>query len=70
MDWNHVQANWTQLKSKIKEQWGMLTDDDLNVIAGRQDQLEGKIRERYGYPKDRVRKEVEDWYNRQRFQLA
>jgi len=39
MDWNRVEGNWKQLKGKVKEQWGKLTDDDLNVIAGRRDQL-------------------------------
>ena len=47
MDWNRVEGNWKQVKGKVKEQWGKLTDDDLDVINGRRDQLEGKIQERY-----------------------
>ncbi len=43
MDWNRVEGNWKQLKGKIKEQWGHLTDDELDKIAGKRDQLEGKI---------------------------
>ena len=43
MDWNRVEGNWKQVKGKIKEQWGNLTDDDLDAIEGRHDQLEGKI---------------------------
>ncbi|MBN8970780.1 MAG: CsbD family protein, partial [Rhizobiales bacterium] len=54
-----------QLKGKIKEQWGKLTDDDLDVINGKRDQLEGKIQERYGYQKDQTKKEIDDWYGRQ-----
>ena len=42
MDWNRVEGNWKQVKGKVKEQWGKLTDDDLDVIAGKQEQLEGK----------------------------
>jgi len=53
------------MKGKIKEKWGKLTDDDLNVIDGKQDQLEGKIQERYGYAKDQARREIDDWYNAQ-----
>lgn len=68
MDWNQVEGNWKMLKGRIKEQWGKLTDDDLDVIAGRRDQLEGKIQERYGYAKDRVRTEIDDWYGRQTWQ--
>lgn len=65
MDWNRVEGNWKQLKGKVKEQWGKLTDDDLDQVAGRRDQLEGKIQERYGIEKDRVRSDVDDWYSRQ-----
>ena len=65
MDWNRVEGNWMQVKGKIKEQWGKLTDDDLDVIAGKRDQLEGKIQERYGKAKDEARREIDDWYNTQ-----
>jgi len=56
MDWNRVEGNWKQVKGKIKEKWGNLTDDDLTSINGKRDQLEGKIQERYGLQKDRVRR--------------
>jgi uncharacterized protein YjbJ (UPF0337 family) len=65
MDLNRVEGNWMQVKGKIKEQWGKLTDDDLDVIAGRRDQLEGKIQERYGKARDEARREIDDWYNSQ-----
>ena len=68
MDWNRVEGSWKQVKGKVKEQWGKLTDDDLNVINGQQDQLEGKIQERYGYAKDQIRRDVENWYNSQKWQ--
>jgi uncharacterized protein YjbJ (UPF0337 family) len=61
MDWNRVEGNWKQFTGKVKEQWGQLTDDDLIVINGRRDQLEGKLQERYGYDKEQVRKNVDDW---------
>jgi uncharacterized protein YjbJ (UPF0337 family) len=54
-------------KAKCKEKWGQLTDDDLDMINGRRDQLEGKIQERYGLVKDQVRKDVDDWYAAQRW---
>jgi uncharacterized protein YjbJ (UPF0337 family) len=65
MDWNRVEGNWKQVKGMVKEQWGKLTDDDLDRIAGKRDQLEGKIQERYGLAKDNVRKDVDSWYERQ-----
>ena len=66
MDWNRVEGNWKQMKGKIKEKWGNLTDDDLTAINGKRDQLEGKIQERYGIAKDQVRKDVDDWYETRR----
>ena len=67
MDWNRVEGNWKQLKGKVKEQWGRLTDDDLDVINGNRDQLEGLIQERYGYAKDQARTEIDNWYNTQQW---
>jgi uncharacterized protein YjbJ (UPF0337 family) len=63
MDWNRIEGNWKQFKGQAKEKWGRLTDDDLDVINGRQDQLEGKIQERYGLAKDQAKKDVEAWFN-------
>lgn len=65
MDWNRVEGNWEQFKGKVKQQWGKLTDDDLDVINGRRQELEGKIQERYGYEADRVRNEIDTWYSSQ-----
>lgn len=62
MDWNRVEGNWKQFKGKAKEQWGKLTDDDLDRIAGKREQLEGKIQELYGMERDRARREIDDWY--------
>ena len=50
------------MKGKIKEKWGNFTDDELDAINGRRDQLEGKIQERYGIAKDQARKDVDDWF--------
>jgi uncharacterized protein YjbJ (UPF0337 family) len=61
MDWNRFEGNWKQFSGTVKEKWGKLTDDDLDVINGRREQLEGKIQERYGIAKDQVRKDVDDW---------
>jgi uncharacterized protein YjbJ (UPF0337 family) len=64
MDWDRIQGNWKQFTGKVKEQWGKLTDDEIDEIAGRRDQLEGKIQERYGLAKDQVRSDVDDWLSR------
>ena len=61
MDWGHVQRMWKQAKAKVQEKWGKLTDDDLALIDGQRDRLEGKIQQRYGFAPDHVHKEVDDW---------
>jgi uncharacterized protein YjbJ (UPF0337 family) len=50
-----------QFTGRVKEKWGKLTDDDLTAINGRRDQLEGKLQERYGWAKDQVRRDVDNW---------
>jgi uncharacterized protein YjbJ (UPF0337 family) len=62
MDWNRVEGNWKQMRGKVKEKWGNLTDDDLDRAAGQRDQLEGIIQKRYGIAKDQARKDVDDWF--------
>ena len=65
MDWDRIEGSWKQSKGRVKEQWGELTDDDLDTINGKRDQLEGKLQERYGYAKDQARKQVDDWISAQ-----
>ena len=65
MDRNRIEGNWKQIKGKVKEQWGKLTDDDLDTINGQREQLEGRIQERYGLQKDLVKQQVDDWWARQ-----
>ena len=67
MDWDRVEGNWKQMKGKVKEKWGNLTDDDLDKIGGRREQLEGVLQERYGIAKDQARKDVDAWFNAQRW---
>jgi len=61
MNWDRIQGNWKQVVGKAKAQWGKLTDDDLDVVAGRREQLAGKIQERYGIAKDEVDQQIADW---------
>jgi uncharacterized protein YjbJ (UPF0337 family) len=57
MNWDQVAGNWKQFKGTVREKWGKLTDDDLDVVAGKRDQLVGKIQERYGITKEAAEKE-------------
>lgn len=64
MNWDRIEGNWLQLKGKTKEQWGKLTDDEFDVIAGRRDQLTGKIQEHYGVAKEEADAQVSAWMSR------
>ena len=57
MNWDQVAGNWKQFKGSVRERWVKLTDDDLDVVAGKRDQLLGKIQERYGITKEEAEKE-------------
>ena len=63
-EWDFVQGNWKQVSGKVKQQWGKLTDDDLAKIAGRREELEGKLQERYGLSKDEIKKQLDDFMTR------
>jgi uncharacterized protein YjbJ (UPF0337 family) len=60
MNWDQIEGSWKQVKGKAKEQWGRLTDDELDQAAGRREQLIGKVQERYGYARDRAESEVDE----------
>ena len=60
MNSDQLQGKWKQMKGSVKERWGKLTDDDLDVIDGKHDQLVGKIQERYGVAKDAAQKQVDE----------
>ncbi|MEP7062074.1 MAG: CsbD family protein [Betaproteobacteria bacterium] len=64
MNWDRIEGNWKQFKGKAKEQWGKLTDDQLDVIAGKRDQLVGKVQESYGVGKDEAEKQVSAFASR------
>ena len=64
MDQDRISGSWKQVKGKLKEQWGKLTDDDLDVIAGRRDQLLGRIQQRHGLAKDEAERELESFERR------
>jgi uncharacterized protein YjbJ (UPF0337 family) len=61
MNWEQIQGNWMNIKGKVKERWGDLTDDDLDRIEGRRDQLVGLVQKQYGIAKELAEKEVKAW---------
>lgn len=64
MNWDVVQGKWQQFKGQVKQQWGQLTDDDLEQAQGDRDRLAGKIQERYGVAKDEAERQLDDFARR------
>jgi uncharacterized protein YjbJ (UPF0337 family) len=59
-------GKWQSLKGQVKQKWGKLTDDDISQIEGNYDELTGKLQQRYGYEKQRVEREINDFVDDQR----
>lgn len=53
-----LKGNWNELKGKIKQAWGDLTDDDLAYEEGKEDELYGRIQQKTGQTKDEIRKKI------------
>ena len=61
MNEDTLKGQWTQIKGRVREQWGKLTNDDLDQIQGRAEQLIGKVQERYGIQRDEAKRQVDDF---------
>jgi uncharacterized protein YjbJ (UPF0337 family) len=61
MNENELKGNWQQVKGKVREKWGKLTDQDLEVIAGKRDQLVGRLRELYGHAEGESERQVKEF---------
>lgn len=61
-----LKGKWKQFRGEIQEQWGRLTDDDMDRIQGEYEQLVGRIQERYGYTREEAEREVEGYFKKER----
>ena len=61
MNWDQIAGGWKQIKGRAREQWGKLTEDDLDVVDGRREQLIGKIQQRYGCAKEDAERQIAVW---------
>lgn len=61
MNSEQIKGNWNILKGKVKQSWGELTDDEVDKIDGRRDELVGTIQRRYGIEKEEAERQVDEW---------
>jgi uncharacterized protein YjbJ (UPF0337 family) len=66
MNWDMIEGNWKQFTGSVRENWGKLTNDEVDQAAGNRQQLEGLIQERYGVEKNEAERQVDEWVARQR----
>ena len=66
MNEDTLTGQWKQLKGRVREQWGKLTDDDVSMVEGRVQQLVWKIQERYGINRDEAQRQVDEWMRQDR----
>lgn len=64
MNWNIIEGKWKEMAGSIREQWGKLTDNDLEEIAGKRDKLEGALQAKYGYTQEQASQHVDAWADR------
>jgi uncharacterized protein YjbJ (UPF0337 family) len=61
MNWDRIEGDWKQFKGKVQQQWGKLTNDDMDIVEGNRTELLGVIQKRYGCAKDEAEKQVDTW---------
>ena len=62
MNWDQISGDWKQFQGRVQQNWGKLTNDDLQQVRGDQKRLAGKIQERYGITKEEAERQLNDWH--------
>jgi uncharacterized protein YjbJ (UPF0337 family) len=60
MNITEITGNWTELKGKLKQQFATLTDDDLLMVQGKEDEIVGKLQAKLGKTKEEIHKIISD----------
>jgi uncharacterized protein YjbJ (UPF0337 family) len=63
-EWDVIKGMWKQIKGDARAEWGKLTDDDWDQIAGNRDKLVGRLQEEYGWQKNEAEHKVDSWFSR------
>jgi uncharacterized protein YjbJ (UPF0337 family) len=66
MNWDRIEGNWKTFKGQVQQNWGKLTNDDLDVIAGQREELVGRIQNAYGLARDEADRQVSEWEKNQK----
>ncbi|CAN5738688.1 CsbD family protein [soil metagenome] len=61
MNWDQIEGKWMEYTGKVQQQWGKLTDSDVQDVKGNRRELAGKIQNKYGVTKEEAEKQIDDW---------
>ncbi len=61
MNWDLIEGKWTEFKGQVRSKWAKLTDDDMEAVGGKKDELIGRVQQRYGLQRDAAEAEVDSW---------
>jgi len=59
MNKQEIKGNWNEMKGKLKQKYGQLTDDDLTYAEGKEDELYGRLQQKLGKTKEDIKKEID-----------
>ena len=65
MNSDQIEGKWKEMKGKARSSWGELTDDELDQIGGKKDQLVGKLQQKYGLEREEAERQADDWADKQ-----
>lgn len=61
MNWEQVRGHWKLLKGTVKQKWGNLSDEEIDIVEGKREELIGRLEAKYGYTKEKAEAEVDAW---------
>jgi len=61
MNWEQIEGRWNEMKGRIRQKWGQMTDDEFEQIAGKKDQFVGWLQKKYGYTKEQAERELDEF---------
>lgn len=61
MNWDQLKGDWKRFKGQVREKWGDLTDDELEVLRGKRDQFEGLLQKKYGIAKEEAKRQLDEF---------
>jgi uncharacterized protein YjbJ (UPF0337 family) len=64
MNWTTIEGRWLQMKGEVRQRWAKLTDEDIEILGAKKDQLVGKLVERYGIMRDEAEHQIDDWLHK------